>query len=498
MNLPTNQQTVILTGATGYVGNLILKELSRLFGEVRCITRDPSKLSGLPKNALAVKADLANHKEISAALKGAHIAYYFVHSLAETDDFEEAEAKTATNFADAASRAQLSKIIYLSALAQSSKSTSSHMTSRWRVGEILRTSGIPVTEFRASIVIGAGSMPFEAVRALVERLPAMVIPRWVRQPLQPIAAADLSKYLIASASNDDRKSTIFEIGGADVVTYLDLIKIYARSRGLKRLMVNIPFISPSLSSHWLRIFTPAHFRIGRRIVDSALHKSVVSNDLAKIFNIKVMTTREAVASAISNEEEELEFIEANPPVSNSDHGKRNHWQSGTRFMEKRITSIQGDLEYASNTIKLVGGSYGWFWATWLWRVRGALDRLVGGVGYRMCRPLGELKIGDKVDFWVVERSTENRLTLRAEMRLPGDALFDLKVVEKRIPTPDLTPGDSSNSFKSIELIQTVTFNPKGLIGYAYWFGLLPIHTVVFDRMHNRMVDRIQSHGQRNL
>ena len=254
----------------------------------------------MPKNAVAIKADLSKKKAITSAFKNADIAYYFVHSLGETDDFEEIEAQTAANFANAASNAQLSKIIYLSALAQNSKSNSAHMSSRWKVGEILRNSGVPVTEFRASIVIGTGSMPFEAVRALVERLPAMIIPRWVRQPLQPISAEDLSKYLIAAASYNDRKSSIFEIGGADVITYLDLIKIYARSRGLKRFMINIPFISPSLSSHWLRIFTPAHFRIGRRIVDSALHKSVISNDSAKIFNIKVMSTREAVASALSN------------------------------------------------------------------------------------------------------------------------------------------------------------------------------------------------------
>ena len=315
-----------------------------------------------------------------------------------------------------------------------------------------------------------------------------IIPRWVRQPLQPISAVDLSKYLIAAASYNNRKSSIFEIGGADVITYLDLIKIYARSRGLKRFMINIPFISPSLSSHWLRIFTPAHFRIGRRIVDSALHKSVISNDSAKIFNVKVMSTREAVASALSNEEKRLEFIDANPPLRNNNRSNRSHWQLGTRFIEKRVTSIKGDIEYASSTIKSVGGSYGWFWATWLWRVRGALDRMVGGVGYRMGRPLGKLEVGDKVDFWVVERSSEKRLTLRAEMRLPGDALFDLKVA----------CSNSPNAHKNIELTQTVTFNPRGLIGYAYWFGLLPIHTLVFDRIHNRMVDRIQIHTEAKL
>ena len=488
MNPPINQQTVILTGATGYVGNLILKQLSQLFKEVRCITRDPSKLTNLPKNAVAIKADLSKKKAITSAFKNADIAYYFVHSLGETDDFEEIEAQTAANFANAASNAQLSKIIYLSALAQNSKSNSAHMSSRWKVGEILRNSGVPVTEFRASIVIGTGSMPFEAVRALVERLPAMIIPRWVRQPLQPISAEDLSKYLIAAASYNDRKSSIFEIGGADVITYLDLIKIYARSRGLKRFMINIPFISPSLSSHWLRIFTPAHFRIGRRIVDSALHKSVISNDSAKIFNVKVMSTREAVASALSNEEKRLEFIDANPPLRSNNRSNRSHWQLGTRFIEKRVTSIKGDIEYASSTIKSVGGSYGWFWATWLWRVRGALDRMVGGVGYRMGRPLGKLEVGDKVDFWVVERSSEERLTLRAEMRLPGDALFDLKVA----------CSNSPNTQKNIELTQTVTFNPRGLIGYAYWFGLLPIHTLVFDRIHNRMVDRIQIHTEAKL
>jgi len=475
-------EIVVLSGSTGYVGQLILKGLAERFREVRCLTRSPEKLTDLPDNCRAMKIDLLVKDEIEEAMAGASTAFYLVHSLDESDDFEKLESESARLFSQAAAKSNVKRIIYLGALARESAESSAHMRSRHRVGEILSESGVNTIEFRASVIIGSGSMPFESIRALVERLPVMITPRWVRQPIQPIAASDLRSYLLRAVDIEITESRIIEIGGADVVSFMGLMRIYAKKRGLKRLMVNVPVISPSLSSHWLRIVTPAHYQVGRRIVDSSIHESVVDQAPQTDFDIPVLTTKQAVEQAIKYEDDELQFIDRIEKYDSTGL-KVYRSQFGTRFIEQRIVNV--NKEQVAGILDRIGGQHGWYWGTWLWRFRGALDKLVGGSGYRKSDHSKPLQVGDTLDFWTVRRSKSDRLTLEADMRLPGDAIFDLRIE---------TSNDGELS--TTRIIHTVAFNPKGLLGYVYWFGLLPIHTLVFNKMVTSMSSvRTQSSSQ---
>jgi uncharacterized protein YbjT (DUF2867 family) len=476
----TQNKIVVLSGSTGYVGQLILKGLAERFKEVRCLTRSPEKLVDLPDNCRAMKVDLLVRDEIEDAMTGASTAFYLVHSLDESDDFEKLEYESARLFARAAAKNNLKRIIYLGALARESSESSPHMRSRHRVGEILSESGVETIEFRASVIIGSGSMPFESIRALVERLPVMITPRWVRQPLQPIAANDLRSYLLRAVEIENSESRIVEVGGADVVSFMDLMRIYASKRGLKRIMINVPVISPSLSSHWLRIVTPAHYQVGRRIVDSSIHESVVDQAPHSDFDIPVLTTKQAIEQALKTEHEELHFIDR---IEKSDLMSLKVYRSqfGTRFIEQRIIKVNANKEQVARILDRIGGQYGWYWGTWLWRLRGALDKLVGGSGFRKSDHSKALQAGDTLDFWTVRRAESDRLTLEADMRLPGDAIFDLRV-------------EASNEGRctGTKIIHTVAFNPKGLIGYMYWFALLPIHSLVFNKMVSSIALKVEA------
>ena len=466
-------RTILLTGATGYVGGLLLPALSRKFRHIKCMTRNPSSIAAaLEDGVTAVYGDTTDHDSLEEAMEGVDDAFYLVHSLGDSDDFEELEAQSAKNFGAAAAKSGVKRIIFLGALSQTEKEDSSkHMASRHRTGELLRQSGVPTIEFRASVVIGAGSMPFEAVRALVERLPIMVTPRWVRGVLQPISASDLRDYLIAGL-NIPAISRVIEIGGADVVRYQDLMKMYSKARGLRRMMIPVPVITPRLSSHWLRLVTPAHFSIGKRIVESAVHRSVVSSKVAsELFDLKPLGTKQAIKTAISDEESSFEFLDKN--------GKAKDYKTliGTRFVEKRTRPLSVDPKRAFTIACQIGGQYGWKWQSWLWTLRGWIDRSVGGVGFRKGRP-ENLQLGDQLDFWTVARVTTNRLTLSADMRLPGNAVFDIHVFE--------------NASGDVCLEHTVSFNPRGWIGHFYWFALYPLHALVFRKMLNNMAAQIEA------
>jgi uncharacterized protein YbjT (DUF2867 family) len=464
-------KTILLTGATGYVGGLLLPDLQRKYRNIKCMTRHPESLDeNLVGNASAVYGDTSNLESLIKAMEGVDDAYYLVHSMADSDDFEELEAQSARNFGAAAAKAGIKRIIFLGALSQSENEESSkHMSSRHKTGEILRSSGVPTIEFRASVIIGAGSMPFEAVRALVERLPVMVTPKWVRGELQPIAARDLKDFLVRALELEP-VSRVIEIGGSDVVRYQDLMKMYSDVRGLKRFMIPVPVITPRLSSHWLRLVTPAHYKIGRRIVESAVHRSVVSSDTAStLFSIKPLGTRAAIETAIQDEESSFSFLDE----KGKGHDYKN--QVGIRIVEKRTRRLGKEPDAAFQIASKIGGDYGWFWQSWLWTLRGWVDRCVGGVGIRKGRS-EHLRVGETLDFWRVERISENRMTLSAEMRLPGDAVFDIHIYE-------------SPAKESI-LEHTVSFNPKGWGGYIYWFALYPLHALVFRKMLNNMTAEI--------
>ena len=463
---------VLLTGASGYVGGRLLKALESAGQPVRCLARRPEFL--LPKagpKTDVIAGDVLDQASLVPALSGVDTAYYLVHSMA-TEDFEQADRLAAQNFAVAARDAGVQKIIYLGGLGDSSGGgLSPHLRSRQEVGKILRSSGVCVIEFRASIIIGSGSLSFEMVRALMERLPVMITPKWVGVPAQPLAIEDLLRYLVMARELPGLESRIFEIGGPDRVSYAGLMREYARQRGLRRLMIRVPVLTPRLSSLWLGLVTPVYARIGRKLIDSIRHPTVVNDDIAtKVFALRPMGVREAIANALRDEDRELAATWWSDAQSSGVEPRK--WggvRFGSRLIDSRTMQVDVPPAVAFEPIRRIGGTAGWYYANWLWRLRGCLDLLVGGVGMRRGRRDPEqLRVGDVVDFWRVEAfEPDHCLRLAAEMKLPGRAWLEFKVE---------TTDDGSM------IRQTASFDPIGLWGLAYWYGIYPLHEMIFGGM----------------
>jgi uncharacterized protein YbjT (DUF2867 family) len=468
---------VLLTGATGYVGGRLLRRLEDAGHRVRCLTRNPDYLEARKEPATeAVFADLLEPASLEKAMRGGEIAYYLVHSMGSAKGFEEQDRMAARNFSMAARSAGVRRIIYLGALGEDSAELSEHLRSRQEVGRVLRDSGIEVIEFRASIVIGSGSLSFEMVRALVERLPVMLTPRWVSVPTQPIAIDDLLTYLLAAATHPVEGSQIYEIGGSDQVSYGTIMWEYARQRGLHRFIIPVPVLTPRLSSLWLGLVTPVYARVGRKLISSIRTPTVVRDQSAlRAFPIQPVGISEAIAQALRREDREIAATRWSDALSAS--GERRNWTGtrfGSRLVDSRTATVCLKPERAFAPIARIGGRTGWYYANWLWLVRGFLDLLVGGVGVRRGRRDPErLRIGDTVDWWRVEAIEPNRrLRLAAEMRLPGRAWLEFEV----------RPDEDGSTIR-----QTAIFDPVGLSGLAYWYVTRPLHHFVFSRMLRNIV-----------
>ena len=484
---PAASGRVLLTGATGYVGGRLLRLLEDHGEPVRCLVRRPEALGDNHGNVEIVQGDVLDSGTLGRALLEVDTAYYLVHSLGSPGRFEDKDRLAARNFAAAASEAGIRRIVYLGGLGAGSE-LSAHLASRQEVGSILAESGVQVLEFRASIVIGSGSLSFEILRALVERLPVMITPRWVRSVAQPIAVEDVLAYLVAALDVEVDGNAVFEIGGADRVSYEDLMREYARQLSLHRLVVPVPFLTPRLSSLWLGLVTPVYARIGRKLIESLPHETTVRDDSAlRAFPIRPRGNREAIARALENENHE--FAETRWSDAFSSTGLRADRYGGTRFGKRLVDSrsihVPLRAEEAFRPIRRVGGQTGWYFGDSLWHLRGFLDLLVGGVGLRRGRRDPEhLAAGAAVDFWRVEAiEPDHLLRLRAEMKLPGRAWLQFKVSE-----------DGSGS----TIRQTVIFDPVGLFGFAYWYGLFPLHSWLFAGMLRRIgqVARQPSAGRR--
>ena len=464
---------ILLTGATGYVGGRLLRALEREGHALRCLVRQPGRLQGRVAPATQVVAgDLLENTGLGEALAGVEVAYYLVHSMGSPGAFEADDRLAAQNFGAAAREAGVRRIIYLGGLGHPEAGTlSPHLRSRQEVGDILRKSGVPVLEFRASIVLGSGSLSFELIRALVERLPLMITPRWVSVLAQPIAIEDLVAYLLAGIPAPLEGSQVFEIGGADRVTYGDIMRAYARQRGIRLLMIPVPFLTPYLSSLWLGLVTPVYARIGQKLINSIRHPSLVLDDRAlKQFTVRPMGVEEAIRRALVHEDADYASTRWSDALSSS--GRTRSWggvRFGTRLVDTRTLRVAAPPAQAFATVQRIGGATGWYACNALWRLRGALDLLAGGVGMRRGRAHPEdLRVGDAVDFWRVETLEPGRLLrLSAEMKLPGRAWLEFEV------TPD---GEGCT------LRQTAIFDPVGFWGQAYWYALFPVHQVVFARM----------------
>lgn len=463
---------ILLTGVTGYIGGRLLRQLEQKGLPLKVLARRPERLDGrLAASTQICKGDVLDYYSLCQALDGVKTAYYLVHSMGSAGSFEDQDRDGAANFGRAASQAGVEKIIYLGGLADSSENLSAHLRSRVETGQMLSASGVPVTEFRASIVIGSGSLSFEMVRALTERLPIMITPRWVRTPAQPIAIGDLLDYLIEALDYSPTGHEIFEIGGADVVSYEDLMREYARQRKLKRTFISVPVLTPQLSSLWLALVTPLFAKIGRKLIESVRHATVVTNTRAQeVFQVKPRGVADAIAGALSNEDQE--FAETRWSDALSSSGGIRDWggvRFGSRLVDSRSVTVAVPPEAAFRPIACIGGSTGYYYGNFLWKLRGALDLASGGIGYRRGRRHpSELRVGDTLDFWRVDSLVPNRkLRLSAEMRVPGRAWLEFEV----------EPVGAGS-----KITQTALFDPLGLFGLLYWYCLWPVHQFVFAGM----------------
>ena len=464
----------LLTGASGYVGGRLLPLLVEDGCRVRCLARQPENLlPRVPAGVEVVPGDVLDAASLPAALRGVDAAYYLVHSMGASGDFVEQDRRAADNFAAAARAAGVRRIIFLGGLGGEDPDLSAHLRSRHEVGERLRAHGVPVIELRASIIIGSGSLSFEMIRALVERLPVMITPRWVRVTAQPIAIGDVLDYLRAARTvgNGGRSLTI-EIGGPDRVSYGELMGEYARQRGLRRRMIPVPLLTPRLSSLWLGLVTPLYARVGRKLVDSLRHPTVVCDDSAqRLFPIRPVGVREAVSRALRNEDAGFAQTRWSDALSAAASAPR-QWggvRFGNRLVDSRSALVAAPPARVFAAVERIGGATGWYYATWLWTVRGWLDLLLGGVGMRRGRRDPErVRVGDTLDCWRVESvQAGQRLRLSAEMKLPGRAWLEFEVEPA---------GDGAR------LRQTATFDPLGLWGMSYWYGVWPLHQLVFAGM----------------
>ena len=464
---------ILLTGATGYVGGRLLRRLEAHGFRVRCLARRPEFLHArVAPTTEVVAGDLLDRPTLQGALAGIETAYYLTHALGRADGFEEAERRAAINFGAAARLAGVRHIIYLGGLANPHDDLSPHLRARLDTGTRLRESGVPVTEFRASIIIGSGSLSFEMIGALVERLPVMITPTWVRLPAQPIAIEDVLRYLEAALGRHTGAHEVFEIGGPDVWSYGDLMREYARQRGLRRWLIPVPVLTPWVSSLWLGLVTPIFARVGRRLVESIRHSTVVrSTTASETFGVRPLPLREAVARAIASGAE-TRWSDALSSAS----GPR-PWggiRVGNTLIDSRSVHTLASPEATFRPVRQIGGRRGWPYATFLWRVRGWLDLIVGGVGMRRGRRDGErVRPGDVIDCWrVVDYQEPSRLRLEAEMRMPGRAWLEFRVA------PDATGST---------ITQTASFEPRGLSGLVYWFSIWPLHQLIFQGMLRNLV-----------
>ena len=466
---------ILLTGATGYVGGRLLKHLEAGGHTVRCLARRPEFLRArVGGSTEVVQGDVLDAESLRVALTGVHTAYYLVHSMGADHNYAESDRRGATSFADAARDAGVKRIVYLGGLGDGEK-LSPHLHSRQEVGTILRGSGVPTVEFRASIVLGSGSLSFEVIRALVEKLPVMVTPRWVHTRTQPIGIEDLIKYLI-EVLDHPHENLIYEIGGPDQVSYGDLMREYARLRGLRRLMIPVPVLTPRLSSLWLALVSPVYAPVGRELIAGLRNETVVRSDQAsKDFRVRPRGVRQALERALTNED--LAFAATRWTDAMSANRQAPSWgglKFGSRLVDSRAAWVAMTPNQAFRPIARIGGQAGWYYGNALWKARGVLDRLVGGPGLRRGRRHPETLIpGDTLDFWRVEAVEQGRLLrLAAEMRLPGRAWLQFEV----------TPQGKGSLIR-----QTALFDPVGLAGLVYWYGLWAVHQLVFGGMLRSLV-----------
>lgn len=479
------QRRVLVAGATGYIGRRLVTELVGAGHRVRCLARTPEKLDAESWRAQVdvVTGDVLDPASLVAAFRDVDAAYYLVHSIGSQSDWQTRDLTAAENFRDAAAAATVEQMVYLGGLGDDAGGRlSPHLASRHEVGRVLAAGLVPLTELRAAVVIGSGSASFEMLRHLVEVLPVMTTPRWVETRVQPIAVRDVLAYLTGVLGNDEAYGKVFEIGGADVVTYHEMMDIYADVAGLRRrVIVPVPVLSPRLSSLWVGLVTPIPADLARPLIDSLVNEVVVHDHaIDRVVPHDPIGCREAIELALRRvgdvemstrwtDAELYGRTPADPMPADPD------WAGATILSDRQTIRTRATPLALYQQVCALGGEQGWLVGNWLWAVRGWMDRLVRGVGMRRGRrhPT-ELRVGDVVDFWRVEALEPQRLLrLRAEMRLPGDAWLEWTITPER--------GNAETVF-----VQRALFRPRGLLGRAYWYAVAPFHRWIFGPLIRRI------------
>lgn len=473
--------TIFVTGATGYIGGRLAPRLVERGYRVRCLVRSAAKLRARPwagqERVEVVQGDASDEHPLVAAMTGCAAAYYLVHSMDATGaGYRGRDLSLAETFGRAAARAGVPRIIYLGGLGETGQGLSEHLSSRREVEVALERGGVPVTVLRAAMIIGSGSASFEILRYLVERLPIMITPRWVSTESQPIAVRDVLFYLMAALQTPATVGKTIDIGGPDVWSYARVMREMASALGLRRrLVIPVPVLTPRLSSLWIHLVTPLHSSIARPLAEGLKNRVVCRNDEAlRLMPHQCLTIREAMDAALAKiKAGEIETAWSDAGVMPGDPS----WAGGTVFVDRREVATRADPTAVWSAVTALGGEHGYYAVDWLWRLRGIMDRLGGGPGLRRGRRSAEdLRLGDALDFWrVTAIRPPQHLELTAEMKLPGVATLTFDV-----EPPPANPGQT-------RLIMTARFRPRGLLGIAYWYSVLPLHGIVFRGMLKGLV-----------
>lgn len=476
-----SSKPIFIAGATGYIGGRLVPRLLAAGYQVRALARAPEKLRDRPwaqhGNLTIIKGDVLDSDSLTQALDGCRAAYYLIHSMnPEVEDFSATDRLAAQNMVSAAEAANLDQIIYLSGLGEEQSKLSHHLQSRTEVGNILRQSTVPVTILRAAMIIGSGSASFEILRYLVDRLPIMITPRWVDTPCQPIGVRNVLHYLIGCLENKHVVGGSFDIGQPEVINYRELMEIYAEEAGLpKRWIIPVPVLTPRLSSYWIHLVTPVPASIARPLAEGLSNPVICKeNRITELLPQELFDARKAIRLALDRirqqtvetswtDSGEIQPAEWNNPGDPA-------WAGGSICSDTRRIVLKAEPEEIWPAVSAIGGEVGYYYANWLWRIRGIIDRVFGGVGLcRGRRSTSEIFVGDAVDFWrVVAVEKPEYLLLSAEMKLPGEAVLSFQI--KRL--------DSGHT----ELQQVARFLPRGLFGLLYWYAVMPFHYYVFNGM----------------
>ena len=471
---------ILLTGVTGYIAQRLLPVLLENGHEVICCVRDKNRFNWKnysTSNLSLIEADFLNKSSLQQIPNDIDVAYYLIHSMStRSGDFENMEEICAANFKNRIEQTKAKQVIYLSGISNAEE-LSKHLSSRKNVETTLSDSNFALTTLKAGIIVGSGSASFEIIRDLVEKLPFMITPQWLKTKCQPIAIRNVIEFLIGVIGKPETYNKSYDIGGPDILSYKEMLLRFAKIRGLKRRIAIVPVMTPRISSYWLYFVTATSYALAKNLVNSMkIEVTCKPNNLSTLLGIKLIDYETSIKLAFDK-------IEQNQVLSSwKDAQTSDIFSNGfSKYIEvpvngcfKDIRSIKLENTSASlEKIWAIGGKTGWYYGNWLWEIRGILDQLVGGVGMRRGRKSEtEIVTGDSLDFWrvLLADKQEKRLLLFAEMKLPGEAWLEFKIDEHQI------------------LTQTATFRPLGLLGRLYWYVVLPFHGLIFKGMINKIAE----------